>query len=64
MSFFNRQRQLDPQELLNTVLAFIQAENWPDSRRVVEQHPELLTGEADGLLAQLAGAHGGADGPS
>ena len=57
MSLFNRQRQPDPQELLNTILAFIQAENWPDSRRVVEQHPELLTGVADGLLAQLADAH-------
>ena len=52
---FEHQRQPDPQELLNTILTFILAENWPDSRRIIEQHPELLTDEVDGLLARLAG---------
>jgi CHAT domain-containing protein len=34
-------------------VAFIQANSWSESQRIVEQHPELLTEEADGRLAQL-----------
>lgn len=33
--------------------AFITAETWAESRRIVEAHPELLTDEADALLGQL-----------
>ncbi len=41
------------QRLLETLFAFIQAETWDESRRILEQHPELLTDEADALLEQL-----------
>jgi len=46
----------DLERLVQTLLTFIQARTWPESRRVVEQHPELLTPAADDLLAQLAAA--------
>ena len=56
MSFFNRlfdrKRTPDPQELLQTIIAFIQAPTRNVSRQVVEQHPELLTDEADKVLAR------------
>ena len=40
---FGRKRKPDPQELLDTILTFIQAETWSDSHCIIEQHPELLT---------------------
>jgi hypothetical protein len=58
MGFFRRllgrAHKTDSQELLETILAFIHARTWADSRRAVEQHPELLVSEADVLLEQLA----------
>ena len=39
--------------LLETVQQFVQARSWGDSRRVVEQHPELLGEETDDLLGRL-----------
>jgi CHAT domain-containing protein/tetratricopeptide (TPR) repeat protein len=39
--------------LLKAVDAFVNADSWAESRSVVEAHPELLTDEADALLAQL-----------
>lgn len=36
-----------------TIAAFIQAKTWTESQRIFEQHPELLTDEADILLGQL-----------
>ncbi|MBN1486574.1 MAG: hypothetical protein JW981_02965 [Anaerolineae bacterium] len=39
--------------LLESMLAFINAESWVASRRIVERHPELLTDEADVLLTRL-----------
>jgi len=39
--------------LLETVQQFVQARSWGDSRRVVEQHPELLGEETDDLLSRL-----------
>ncbi len=41
------------QLLLETLQAFLQADTWNESRRIVEQHPELLGQEADELLTQL-----------
>jgi hypothetical protein len=43
----------EPEQLLETISAFIQAKTWDEKRRIVEQHPELLTDEADALLGQL-----------
>ena len=54
--FGRRPRRPDPRQLLETIFAFIQAETWAESRRIVEAHPELLSDEADGLLGQLADA--------
>ena len=42
--------------LLNTLQQFIQARTWADSRRILEQHPELLSDESDNLLARLIAA--------
>ncbi len=39
--------------LLPLIEQFIQAETWDQTRRVVEQHPELLSDEADRLMATL-----------
>ncbi|MEJ5241402.1 MAG: CpXC domain-containing protein, partial [Anaerolineales bacterium] len=41
------------ERLTETLFAFIQAKTWDESRRILEQHPELLTDEADALLEQL-----------
>ena len=43
-------------ELVQALLAFIQAETWEESRRILEAHPELLTDEADAVLGQLIDA--------
>jgi len=58
MSFLNRlfgrnRSKPSPRQLLNALQAFITADTWAGSRRVVEEHPELLTDEADALLGQL-----------
>ncbi len=42
--------------LLDTLIAFIQAPNWGESRRIVEATPDLLSDEADALLEQLLAA--------
>jgi tetratricopeptide (TPR) repeat protein len=44
----------DPEQLLQTIATFIQAESWNESQRILEQYPELLTDEANALLSQLA----------
>jgi CHAT domain-containing protein len=56
MNILNRlfRRKSKPQQLLDALAAFIQADSWPGSLRLVQDHPELLTPEA--LLAQLAAA--------
>ena len=46
----------DPLALAQALQDFIQAPTWDESRRVLEEHPELLTDEADSLLTQLANA--------
>ncbi len=46
----------DPEPLRQAILAFLQARTWSESRRVVEEHPELLSDEADALLGQLIAA--------
>ena len=58
MSFLNRlfgrnRSKPSPRQLLNALQAFITADTWAGSRRVVEEHPELLTDEADALMGQL-----------
>jgi CHAT domain-containing protein/cytochrome c peroxidase len=52
----SRRHGLDPRELLRTIFAFVQARNWDESRRVAEEHPELLTDEADELMGHLVEA--------
>jgi tetratricopeptide (TPR) repeat protein len=51
--FGKKPRCPDPKQLLETIIAFIQAPTWDESRRILEAHPELLRDEADQLLAQL-----------
>ncbi|MGQ9595688.1 MAG: hypothetical protein ACUVXH_14340, partial [Anaerolineae bacterium] len=51
----------DLERLLQAISAFLQAGTWPESRRVVKEHPELLSDEADALLGQLSAAQEDAD---
>jgi hypothetical protein len=44
---------LDSVQLFDIIQAFIQADTWAASQRVIEAHPELLSDEADQLLGQL-----------
>jgi len=39
--------------LMERLLTFINADNWNESQRFLEQHPELLGEDADAALAQL-----------
>ena len=41
------------EQLLRTLLAFVNADTWAESRRIIEEHPELLGQEADVLLGRL-----------
>jgi len=50
---FGRRRPPTPGPSPQAILAFIQAQTWDGSRRILEAHPELLSEEADGLLGQL-----------
>ena len=43
-----------PKELLQTLEAFIHAETWDKSRRILDAHPEILSEHADAALSQLA----------
>ena len=54
--FGKKPQRPDPKQLAETLFAFIQAETWDESRRILEAHPELLTDEADALLGQLVQA--------
>ncbi|MCB9137703.1 MAG: tetratricopeptide repeat protein [Caldilineaceae bacterium] len=38
--------------LLQALNDFIRADSWPESRRIVQEHPDLLSDQADGLLVQ------------
>ena len=38
---------------MDILYAFIQAETWAESRRILEAHPELLSEEADALIKRL-----------
>ena len=40
-------------QLFDVIQAFIQADSWAASQRIIEAHPELLSDEADQLLGQL-----------
>ena len=44
---------MDSVQLFDVIQAFIQADNWAVSQRIIEAHPELLSDEADQLLDQL-----------
>jgi hypothetical protein len=46
----------DPQQLLQAFVDFVQATSWPQSKRILEQHLELLGDEVDAILSQLAAA--------
>lgn len=43
---------------METIFAFLQTKTGDESRRILEQHPELLSDEADALLGQLIQATG------
>jgi hypothetical protein len=45
---------LDAVRLFDVIQAFIQADTWAASQRIIEAHPELLSEEADQLLCHLA----------
>jgi hypothetical protein len=44
---------LDSVALFDIIRAFMQADTWAVSQRIIEAHPELLSEEADQLLGQL-----------
>jgi hypothetical protein len=44
---------LDSVQLFEVIQAFIRADTWATSQRIVETHPELLSDEADQLLSHL-----------
>jgi hypothetical protein len=44
---------LDSVALFDIIRAFLQADTWAVSQRIIEAHPELLSEEADQLLGQL-----------
>lgn len=46
----------DVPELHQTLIAFLQAETWAQSKAVVEEHPELLEEEVDDLIERLIAA--------
>jgi hypothetical protein len=46
----------DVSELARLVGAFVAADSWPESRALVERHPELLSDLADSLIGEMAGA--------
>ena len=45
--FGKKSQRPDPEQLAEALFAFIQADTWNESRRILEAHPELLTDEAD-----------------
>ena len=54
---FGRRRPAPtPEALPQTILTFIQAETWDESRHILDAHPELLSDETDDLLGQLVDA--------
>jgi hypothetical protein len=44
---------MDSVQLFDVIQAFIQADTWAASQRLIEAHPELLSEEADQLVGQL-----------
>lgn len=58
---FNRKPEPDPEQLLQTIVSFIQADTWTKSQQIVETHPELLTDAAETILNQLAHTREDAD---
>lgn len=61
MPFWQRRRRQHPESgarerLRTSVAAFLAADDWPASRRIVEQHLELLDPEADRFFQELAEA--------
>jgi tetratricopeptide (TPR) repeat protein len=49
-----RARPRDPQSIITTIQEFLATQTSPDLRRVLEQHPELLSDETDDILESLA----------
>ena len=49
-------RSANPEQLATTLNSFMLASTWEESQKVVEEHPELLSEEADSLLGGLAQA--------
>ena len=60
-SFGREPAPLDQEPLLQAILAFVRARTWSESRRVVEERPELLSDAADALLGLLIAAQEDAD---
>lgn len=46
--------ELDTQQLIQTILALVEAPNWNETCHIVQRHPELMNNEADLLLQRLA----------
>ena len=45
------------EELAKTLFTFVTAQSWPESKAYLENHPELLTTEADRMLVELLAQH-------
>ncbi len=47
------EKQLRKLEVVEVVDRFVETETWPEARRLVEAHPELLSDEADEVLTEM-----------
>src|SRR6516225_3650838 len=50
MSSQSQHTRLPIEALIEAFIAFVQAETWPDSRRILQEHPELFNQEALQIL--------------
>jgi CHAT domain-containing protein/tetratricopeptide (TPR) repeat protein len=49
-----RPTNINPEQLMQTILVLVQAKTWDQAQGIVTEHPELLTDTADAMLSQLA----------
>ncbi|MBN1483898.1 MAG: tetratricopeptide repeat protein [Chloroflexia bacterium] len=54
--FGRHKKSPEPKQLLKTLRAFLLAGTWNESRRIVEEHPELLSDRVDAMIGQMLAA--------
>src|SRR5512135_744644 len=50
---FGKKPHHKPKQLLRAIRKFVAAKTWSGSKRILEQHPELLSDKADAFLVHL-----------